>query len=359
MTESETEPNARSYVPPILVVHGDLRSRHRRGRPEARNGRCTGNPATRRDYRINGLPRLRLGLRERWPLPGRSSESRDLDTDVVFRRGDSRCALLVIELRTTLLLAYAYRAERLRRRSHPLHMAGAVRMRALGRWERRSGRTLGRGHRIRRSRPICSVTCSRSCCSRRASSRCTRPCSPAPDGAIGILGDSGYGKSTLAAALIEAGLPLLTDDLLVLLPEGDDLMAQPGTPATEAVARDGRPVPSRCAIAADGARHREADLSARASPMDRRRRIHSRRSMCSDVRSLGTPPRGSRSGRSRRRRRSSRSPGTRSTRCWSTPIACAGSSGSPPISQRRVPCAFADVPAGVRATAARGRAAAA
>jgi hypothetical protein len=51
-----------------------------------------------------------------------------------------------------------------------------------------------------------------------------------PAGAIGILGDSGYGKSTLAAALIEAGFPLVTDDLLVLLPEGDNLMAQPGLP---------------------------------------------------------------------------------------------------------------------------------
>ena len=52
----------------------------------------------------------------------------------------------------------------------------------------------------------------------------------APGGAIGILGDSGYGKSTLAAALMSAGLPLVTDDLLVLLPEGEDLMAQPGLP---------------------------------------------------------------------------------------------------------------------------------
>jgi len=34
--------------------------------------------------------------------------------------------------------------------------------------------------------------------------------------AIGILGNNGYGKSTLAAALLSAGFPLLTDDLLVL-----------------------------------------------------------------------------------------------------------------------------------------------
>jgi hypothetical protein len=51
-----------------------------------------------------------------------------------------------------------------------------------------------------------------------------------PNGAIGILGGSGYGKSTLAAALLEAGLPLLTDDLLVLIPQSDELMAQPGLP---------------------------------------------------------------------------------------------------------------------------------
>lgn len=36
--------------------------------------------------------------------------------------------------------------------------------------------------------------------------------------AIALLGDSGYGKSTLAAAFLQAGHGLLTDDLLLLRP---------------------------------------------------------------------------------------------------------------------------------------------
>jgi hypothetical protein len=51
-----------------------------------------------------------------------------------------------------------------------------------------------------------------------------------PGGAVGILGDSGFGKSTLAAALIDGGLPLVTDDLLVLVPDGHALMTQAGLP---------------------------------------------------------------------------------------------------------------------------------
>jgi hypothetical protein len=39
--------------------------------------------------------------------------------------------------------------------------------------------------------------------------------------AFGILGNNGYGKSTLAAALLSRGLPLLTDDLLVLEWQGE------------------------------------------------------------------------------------------------------------------------------------------
>jgi hypothetical protein len=46
--------------------------------------------------------------------------------------------------------------------------------------------------------------------------------------AIGFLGDSGYGKSSLAAAFVAAGYRLLTDDLLVLRPEGSGLVAFPG-----------------------------------------------------------------------------------------------------------------------------------
>ncbi len=39
-------------------------------------------------------------------------------------------------------------------------------------------------------------------------------------GAIGFLGDSGFGKSTLGAAFLGAGYSLVTDDLLVIEPDG-------------------------------------------------------------------------------------------------------------------------------------------
>ena len=45
--------------------------------------------------------------------------------------------------------------------------------------------------------------------------------------AIGIMGDSGYGKSTLAAELIRRGCPLLTDDVLVLELLGNGVQAYP------------------------------------------------------------------------------------------------------------------------------------
>lgn len=45
--------------------------------------------------------------------------------------------------------------------------------------------------------------------------------------AIAIMGDSGYGKSTLAAALIRRGCPLLTDDVLVLEDLGNGMQAYP------------------------------------------------------------------------------------------------------------------------------------
>ena len=48
--------------------------------------------------------------------------------------------------------------------------------------------------------------------------------------AVAFLGDSGYGKSSLGAAFLEAGYPLLTDDLLVLKEEGDRFVAYPGPP---------------------------------------------------------------------------------------------------------------------------------
>jgi hypothetical protein len=49
-------------------------------------------------------------------------------------------------------------------------------------------------------------------------------------GAIVLLGDSGFGKSTLAASLMQAGYPLLTDDLLVARQNGRGVEAYPGPP---------------------------------------------------------------------------------------------------------------------------------
>jgi hypothetical protein len=48
--------------------------------------------------------------------------------------------------------------------------------------------------------------------------------------AVAVIGDSGYGKSTLAAAFLQAGYPLLTDDLLILKEEGNGFSAYPGLP---------------------------------------------------------------------------------------------------------------------------------
>lgn len=45
--------------------------------------------------------------------------------------------------------------------------------------------------------------------------------------AIAFLGDSGYGKSTLAAALLSRGCPLLTDDVLVLTFDAEKVFAHP------------------------------------------------------------------------------------------------------------------------------------
>ena len=49
-------------------------------------------------------------------------------------------------------------------------------------------------------------------------------------GVAAFLGDCGYGKSSLGAAFLQAGHPLLTDDLLVLQAEGDRFVAHPGPP---------------------------------------------------------------------------------------------------------------------------------
>jgi hypothetical protein len=48
--------------------------------------------------------------------------------------------------------------------------------------------------------------------------------------AAGFLGESGMGKSTLAAAFLQTGATLLTDDLLRIEPRGDCYIAFPGPP---------------------------------------------------------------------------------------------------------------------------------
>ncbi len=48
--------------------------------------------------------------------------------------------------------------------------------------------------------------------------------------AIAFLGSSGAGKSTLAAAFVQKGYSLLTDDVLVLQHEGNKLLAHPSLP---------------------------------------------------------------------------------------------------------------------------------
>lgn len=49
-------------------------------------------------------------------------------------------------------------------------------------------------------------------------------------GAVGFLGDTGYGKSTAAVAFLRAGYRLLTDDLLVVSRSGAGWLAHPGPP---------------------------------------------------------------------------------------------------------------------------------
>ncbi len=46
--------------------------------------------------------------------------------------------------------------------------------------------------------------------------------------AVAFLADAGGGKSTLAAAFLQAGFPLLTDDLLVVRRQGEKFFAYPG-----------------------------------------------------------------------------------------------------------------------------------
>lgn len=51
-----------------------------------------------------------------------------------------------------------------------------------------------------------------------------------PAGGIAFMGGKGYGKSTQAAALVQQGGRLITDDLLLLQPNGEQLWAAPGVP---------------------------------------------------------------------------------------------------------------------------------
>jgi hypothetical protein len=48
--------------------------------------------------------------------------------------------------------------------------------------------------------------------------------------ALGFLGDSGYGKSSLAAAFLQAGYRVLSDDLLVLVETPEGILVPPGLP---------------------------------------------------------------------------------------------------------------------------------
>jgi hypothetical protein len=48
--------------------------------------------------------------------------------------------------------------------------------------------------------------------------------------AVAFLGNCGYGKSTLAAAMLARGFPVLTDDLIVLDADGPSWRVQAGVP---------------------------------------------------------------------------------------------------------------------------------
>ena len=57
---------------------------------------------------------------------------------------------------------------------------------------------------------------------------------------IGFLGDCGLGKSTLTAAMVHAGYPLVTDDLLVLSHRTGRVWVEPGVPSIKLDPRLGR-----------------------------------------------------------------------------------------------------------------------
>ena len=70
------------------------------------------------------------------------------------------------------------------------------------------------------------------------------------NGAVTFLGDCGYGKSTLAAAFVREGFPLLTDDMLVIKETGSKQLAYPGLPCLKLMPRTARALLGPCTEAA-------------------------------------------------------------------------------------------------------------
>lgn len=60
--------------------------------------------------------------------------------------------------------------------------------------------------------------------------------------AVAFLGESGFGKSSLAASFLKAGYAVLTDDLLMLSPCGAGFVAHPGPPRIKLFPRIARTV---------------------------------------------------------------------------------------------------------------------
>lgn len=56
-------------------------------------------------------------------------------------------------------------------------------------------------------------------------------CVQTPSGAIAFLGTSGRGKSTLCAAFAQRGFPVVCDDCLIVVPDGDRCRAVPSYPS--------------------------------------------------------------------------------------------------------------------------------
>ena len=80
--------------------------------------------------------------------------------------------------------------------------------------------------------------------------RCTRPRWSTARGAAGFLGQSGDGKSTLAALFLRHGGALVTDDMLVLTGPGRSVRRGARAAADQAVPRDGRARSSATRLAA-------------------------------------------------------------------------------------------------------------